>query len=101
MKSKISAKTIQAINQMCSGAILTGAIPREEAAIVLESIKKTNTETDKPHLIRKKEFAALLGVSIRMLDIYHAEGKLQYHRIGKRAIRVDERELFNFINNKI
>ncbi|UKI29957.1 MAG: hypothetical protein L6W00_18270 [Lentisphaeria bacterium] len=40
MKSKISAKTIQAVNQMCSGAILTGAIPQEEATIILESIKK-------------------------------------------------------------
>jgi hypothetical protein len=44
-----------------------------------------------------QEAADYLGVSTKTIYKWIAEGSLKAHKIGKRMLRIDELDLYNFI----
>ena len=51
-------------------------------------------------LIDKKQAAEMLGVSTKTVDALIAAGDLPYYRIGVKLIRLDKRDVTDYITNQ-
>jgi excisionase family DNA binding protein len=51
-------------------------------------------------LLRKREACERLGISERQLELFIAQGRLRVHRLGRRCVRIDERELARFVRDE-
>jgi excisionase family DNA binding protein len=60
----------------------------------------TTTTTVPIQLLRKREVCERLGVSVRQLEVFIAQGKLRVCRFGRRCVRIDERELTRFVREE-
>lgn len=96
---KISDKTLQQIRQVAELHVNAGIINREELDNLLQSATKDNQEfVPKPTiLISRAKGAKMLGVSVRGLDRIIKSGAIARVHVGKRSIRLNEREIERYI----
>ena len=94
----ISQDTLNKVQQFCTPAITAGLIPENEFKELLQSgTSPLLPQPLDPNLLTKKRTAQLLTISIRHLDRLHDKGKIEYIRVGEKAIRIPEKSLKNYL----
>ena len=103
MNIMISTNSCDTIKALCTPAVNAGLIPESEFKEFLKLAKK-EPEKNKGvitipelELFTKKQAAAKLKLSVRMLDRYHASNLISYVKVGKRAQRIPSDSLYKFM----
>ena len=97
----ISQDTLNKVQEFCAPAINTGMIPENEFKELMQS-PFTLPPSLNPNLLTKKKVSEFLTISVRQLDRLHDKGKIQYIRVGDRAIRIPEYSFKEYlINNAV
>ena len=95
---QISEKTIVQLRKIAEPFISAGIICKEELDILLKSAKTNQEPTPKPPaLISRAKGALILGISTRSLDRILKDGFLSRVQVGKRSIRLDQREIEKYV----
>lgn len=93
MSMRITTETITLIKKASNPFIEAGIMKGDEFNEALRRMKLDLQIEIKPQLYRRKETAAMLGVSLRTLARLLEEGTLTPIHIGRRSIRISDSEI--------
>ena len=99
MEVPISNKTIELLRGFSTSLVSAGIIQQEELTQLWSIAKKSQeVRTSEPLiLITRAKSAAILGISQRNLDRLIRCGDISCVKIGKRSIRLDQREIGKYV----
>ncbi len=97
----ISNNTLSRLHEASAPFVSAGLIPVEEFKQLLSIAKKSQEEQRPPEeplcLISRDQAAKILGISARSLDRLIKQRALPCVRVGKRAVRLEQRKIELFV----
>jgi len=99
MEVPISNKTIELLRGFSTSLVSAGIIQQEELT-QLWSIAKKSQDAHPPEpliLVSRAKAAKMLNISARSLDRLIKQGALPCVRVGKRAVRIEQRKIELFV----
>ncbi|MEI8248656.1 MAG: helix-turn-helix domain-containing protein [Lentisphaerota bacterium] len=99
MEVPISSKTIELLRGFSTSLVSAGIVQQEELNNLWAIAKKSQEvrPAEPLILITRAKSAAILGISQRNLDRLIRGGDISCVKIGKRSIRLDQKEIGKYI----
>lgn len=99
MEVPISNKTIEILRGFSTSLVNAGIVPKEEMNNLWAIAKKSQDarQAEPLILVSRAKAAKILNISARSLDRLIKQGALPCVRVGKRAVRLDQRKIELFV----